>query len=88
MIGIDKGGFMTSIEERVINCITEQLGIGAEAVKPEATFEELNADSLDLVELVMCLEEEFDVEIPDEDAEKLSTVKDAITYVTAKVEGK
>ena len=76
-----------NIEERVMDSIAEQLGIAREEIKPEATFDELNADSLDLVELTICLEEDFNVEIPDEDAEKLTTVKDVITYITAKVEG-
>lgn len=71
-----------SIEERVKNIIVEQLGVKEEEVKPEASFiEDLGADSLDTVELVMALEEEFDIEIPDEEAEKITTVKSAIDYV-------
>lgn len=73
---------MSSIEERVIKIIIEQLGVKPEDVKPEASFvEDLGADSLDTVELVMALEEEFETEIPDEEAEKISTVQSAIDYV-------
>ena len=71
-----------SIEERVKKIIVEQLGVKEEDVKPEASFvEDLGADSLDKVELVMALEEEFDIEIPDEEAEKITTVQSAIDYV-------
>ncbi|MFA9488822.1 MULTISPECIES: acyl carrier protein [Mannheimia] len=71
-----------SIEERVKKIIVDQLGAKAEDVKPEASFiEDLGADSLDTVELVMALEEEFDIEIPDEEAEKITTVQSAIDYV-------
>jgi len=72
-----------SIEERVKKIIVEQLGVKEEDVKPEASFvEDLGADSLDTVELVMALEEEFDIEIPDEEAEKITTVQSAIDYVS------
>ena len=72
-----------SIEERVKKIIVDQLGADAAAVKPEASFiEDLGADSLDTVELVMALEEDFDIEIPDEEAEKITTVQSAIDYVT------
>lgn len=75
---------MSSIEERVTKIIVEQLGVKAEDVKSEASFvEDLGADSLDTVELVMALEEEFETEIPDEEAEKISTVQAAIDYVKA-----
>lgn len=71
-----------SIEERVKKIIVEQLGVKEEDVKPESSFvEDLGADSLDTVELVMALEEEFDIEIPDEEAEKITTVQSAIDYV-------
>ena len=71
-----------SIEERVKKIIVEQLGVKEEDVKPEASFvEDLGADSLDTVELVRALEEEFDIEIPDEEAEKITTVQSAIDYV-------
>ena len=71
-----------SIEERVKKIIVEQLGVKEEDVKPEASFvEDLGADSLDTVELVMALEEEFEIEIPDEEAEKITTVQSAIDYV-------
>lgn len=69
-------------EEKVKNIIIEQLGVSADEVVPEASFvDDLGADSLDLVELVMVLEEEFGREIPDEDAEKIQTVQDAISYI-------
>ncbi|HEQ99285.1 MAG TPA: acyl carrier protein [candidate division Zixibacteria bacterium] len=71
-----------SIESRVRDIIVEQLGVNPEQVTPEATFvDDLGADSLDTVELVMALEEEFDLEIPDEEAEKIGSVKDAINYI-------
>jgi len=71
-----------SIEEKVKQIVVEQLGVDADQVTENAAFmDDLGADSLDTVELVMALEEEFDVEISDEDAEKIQTVKDAISYV-------
>lgn len=74
---------MSSIEERVKKIVAEQLGVKEEEVKNEASFvEDLGADSLDTVELVMALEEEFETEIPDEEAEKITTVQLAINYVT------
>ena len=74
---------MASIEERVKNIIVEQLGVDAGQVSNETSFvEDLGADSLDTVELVMAFEEEFDIEIADEDAEKMTTVGDAITHLT------
>ncbi|GLP96493.1 acyl carrier protein [Paraferrimonas sedimenticola] len=73
---------MSNIEERVRKIIVEQLGVKEEDVKAEASFvDDLGADSLDTVELVMALEEEFDTEIPDEEAEKITTVQAAIDYV-------
>ena len=75
---------MSNIEERVKKIIVEQLGVSEEEAKNEASFvDDLGADSLDTVELVMALEEEFDTEIPDEEAEKITTVQSAIDYVTA-----
>ena len=72
---------MSNIEERVKKIIIEQLGVKEEDVKSEASFvDDLGADSLDTVELVMALEEEFDTEIPDEEAEKITTVQAAIDY--------
>ena len=72
-----------SIEERVKRIIVDQLGAEADKVKPEASFiEDLGADSLDTVELVMALEEEFEIDIPDEEAEKITTVQSAIDYVS------
>jgi acyl carrier protein len=71
-----------SIEEKVKNIIVEQLGVQAEDVKHEASFvDDLGADSLDTVELVMAFEEAFGIEIPDEDAEKIQKVKDAVAYI-------
>jgi len=76
---------MAEIEAKVKKIISEQLGVPEGDVKPEASFvNDLGADSLDTVELVMALEEEFSVEIPDEDAEKIATVQNAIDYIKAK----
>ena len=73
---------MSDIQEKVKAIICEQLDVEAETVVPEASFvDDLGADSLDQVELIMAMEEEFDVSIPDEDAEKIVTVKDAIEYI-------
>ena len=75
---------MSSIEERVSKIVAEQLGVKEEDVKADASFvEDLGADSLDTVELVMALEEEFETEIPDEEAEKITTVQLAIDYINA-----
>ncbi len=75
---------MSTIEERVKKIIVEQLGVDESEVKNEASFvDDLGADSLDTVELVMALEEEFDTEIPDEEAEKITTVQAAIDYVVS-----
>jgi acyl carrier protein len=78
------GGFM-SVEQRVKQIIVEQLGVDEAQVDNTASFvDDLGADSLDIVELVMAFEEAFDIDIPDEDAEKIATVKDAIDYIEAK----
>ena len=75
---------MSNIEERVKKLICEQLGVKDEEVQSDASFvEDLGADSLDTVELVMALEEEFDLEIADEDAEKISTVNEAVEYINS-----
>ena len=75
---------MSSIEEQVKSIVAEQLGVKEDEVTNDASFvEDLGADSLDTVELVMALEEEFETEIPDEEAEKITTVQQAIDYVTA-----
>ena len=72
-----------SIEERIIKIVAEQLGSGEDEITNESSFiDDLGADSLDTVELVMSLEEEFDIEIPDDDAENIATVQAAIDYVT------
>lgn len=71
-----------ALNDKVKDIIIEQLGVEEGQVKPEASFvDDLGADSLDIVELVMALEEEFDMEIPDEDAEKIKTVGDAMNYI-------
>ncbi len=75
---------MSNIEERVKKIVVEQLNVKEEEVKNDSSFvDDLGADSLDTVELVMALEEEFETEIPDEEAEKITTVQQAIDYVTA-----
>lgn len=77
---------MSDIEQRVKKIVTEQLGVNEADVKNESSFvDDLGADSLDTVELVMALEEEFGCEIPDEDAEKITTVQQAMDYVNANV---
>ena len=76
-----------ALEERVAEIIVEQLGVSREEVKLEASFiDDLGADSLDIVELVMAMEETFDVEIPDDDAEKIQTIGDAVKYLKEKTE--
>ena len=75
---------MASIAERVKQLVAEQLGVEEDQVMDEASFmDDLGADSLDTVELVMALEEEFDIEISDEDAEKVQTVQDAVDYINS-----
>ena len=77
------------VEERVKEIICEQLGVEEDEVNPNAKFiEDLGADSLDTVELVMAFEEEFDLEIPDEDAEKITRVKEAVEYIEAHAKNK
>ncbi|BDV43190.1 acyl carrier protein [Geotalea uraniireducens] len=74
---------MSTIEKRVKEIVAEQLGVDEAQVTNDASFmDDLGADSLDTVELVMALEEEFDIEISDEDAEKIQTVQDAVDYIT------
>jgi acyl carrier protein len=74
-----------SLEPKVMKIIEEQLGVDPDRVKPESSFiDDLGADSLDIVELVMAMEEEFEIEIPDEDAEKLRTVQDVMKYLKTK----
>ena len=78
---------MSNIEDRVKKIVAEQLGVKEEEVKAEASFvEDLGADSLDTVELVMALEEEFETEIPDEEAEKITTVQNAVDYIKENLE--
>ena len=74
----------SNVEDKVKDIIVEELGVEREKLTSEASFmEDLGADSLDTVELVMALEEHFDIQIPDEDAEKITTVKDALAYIEA-----
>lgn len=78
-----------AVEEKIKSIISEQLGVKSEEVTPQASFiDDLGADSLDTVELIMALEEEFSVEIPDEDAEKMTTVGDAVKYIEEKATAK
>jgi acyl carrier protein len=78
-----------NVEEKVKEIIAEQLGVKKEEIKPESSFiDDLGADSLDTVEVVMALEEEFGIEIPDEDAEKITTVGEAIKYIEEKIKNK
>ncbi len=80
---------MASVEERVKQIIVEQLGVDEAEVTPTASFvDDLGADSLDTVELVMAFEENFNIEIPDEEAEKIRSVKDAIDYIEKKAPAK
>ncbi|MCG0278115.1 MAG: acyl carrier protein [Thermanaeromonas sp.] len=72
---------MDDIFNKVKSIVAEQLGVDEEEISLDTSFEDLNADSLDIVELIMALEEEFDIEIPDEDAEKLTTVGAAVEYI-------
>ncbi len=73
------------LNPKIKDIIVEQLGVDAERIKPEASFiDDLGADSLDIVELIMAMEEEFDIEIPDEDAERLKTVNDVVKYLEGK----
>ena len=74
-----------SIQDKVLQIIAEKLSVDLDEVVPEASFvDDLGADSLDLVELIMSMEEEFDIEIPDEDAEKMVLVKDALDYINTR----
>ncbi len=78
-----------AVDEKIKGIIAEQLGVKPEEVTPQASFiDDLGADSLDTVELVMALEEEFGIEIPDEDAEKMTTVGDAVKYIEEKAQNK
>jgi acyl carrier protein len=78
-----------AVEEKIKGIIAEQLGVKPEEITPQSSFiDDLGADSLDTVELVMALEEEFGIEIPDEDAEKMTTVGDAIKYIDEKTQSK
>ncbi len=78
---------MSTVEERVKQIVVEQLGVKEDEVTPDASFvDDLGADSLDTVELVMALEEEFNCEIPDEEAEKITTVQQAMDYINSNTE--
>ena len=79
---------MSSVEDRVKKIVVEQLGVSEDQVTPDASFvDDLGADSLDTVDLVMALEEEFDAEIPDDEAEKITTVKQAVEFIQANTSG-
>jgi acyl carrier protein len=78
-----------AVEDKIKEIIVDQLGVAAEEVVPEASFiDDLGADSLDIVELVMAIEEEFGLEIPDEDAERMQSIGDAISYVEERTAGR
>ncbi len=78
-----------AVEDKIKEIIVEQLGVAAEEVVPEASFiDDLGADSLDIVELVMAIEEEFGLEIPDEDAERMQNIADVISYVEERTAGR
>ncbi|MCA9509594.1 MAG: acyl carrier protein [Myxococcota bacterium] len=75
------------VDDRMAALIVEQLGVSKDAISPKASFvDDLGADSLDIVELVMAMEEEFDVEIPDEDVERMQTIGDALDYLKERIE--
>lgn len=78
---------MTEIYERVRKIIAERLNLNEDEVTLDATFEDLGADSLDIMDLVMELEQEFDIEIPDEDTEKIRTVGDTVNYIQSRLQG-
>jgi acyl carrier protein len=85
---LEEGGVMVekSVEQKVIEIVVEQLGVSREEATPEASFvDDLGADSLDLVELIMAMEEQFGLEISDEDAEKIRTVQEVIDYIKERV---
>lgn len=85
---IETGGSKMAMSPKIKEIIVEQLGVDPEKVKPEASFiDDLGADSLDIVELVMAMEEEFDLEIPDDEAEKLRTVGDVVGFLEKKGKG-
>ena len=78
---------LESLEDRIAEIIAEQLGVSREEISPDASFvEDLGADSLDIVELVMAMEEEFDVEIPDDEAARIERIRDAVAYLKQKLE--
>ena len=78
---------LESLEDRIAEIIVEQLGVSREEISPDASFvEDLGADSLDIVELVMSMEEEFDVEIPDDEAARIERIRDAVAYLKQKLE--
>lgn len=79
---------MTDIAERVRNIVAERLNVNPEEITLETTFEDLGADSLDVMDLIMELEQEFDIEIPDEDAENIRTLEDTINYIQSRIQNK
>jgi acyl carrier protein len=81
-------GVAMSLEQKIAEIIVEQLGVSPEEIEPAASFmDDLGADSLDIVELVMAMEEAFDIEIPDDDASQMERIRDAIAYIRTRVEG-
>ena len=76
---------MVSVLERIKKIVVDQLDVEEDVISNDTTFEDLDADSLDIVELIMALEEEFGIEIPDEDAEKLTTIGAAVDYINSKI---
>ncbi len=76
---------MDEIFDKLKELTAEQLGVDEDAITTDTTFEDLDADSLDMVELMMAIEEEFDIEIPDEDSEKLTNMEDAVSYISERI---
>ena len=90
VVAASKGGVgMEALSERVNSIVTDQLGVDKESLSPEANLlDDLGADSLDVVELVMALEEEFGIEVPDDDVENMRTIRDIVQYIEARAEAR